>query len=79
MDAKQAGDRPGPEPSGGPGKAEIRLPGAQERQRILELGFSVWAFCALSGALEGGILDELATPQTPAQIRAANGPERPLP
>jgi SAM-dependent methyltransferase len=49
------------------------LAGAQERQRILELGLSVWAFSALAGAVEGGILDELATPQTPDQISARTG------
>ncbi len=64
----QAGHRPDPQSSGHAGKAEIRITGAQERQTILELGASVWAFSALAGALEGGILDELATLQTPAQI-----------
>jgi len=49
------------------------LAGAQERQRILELGLSVWAFSALAAAVEGGVLDELATPQTPAQISARTG------
>ncbi|HKS53100.1 MAG TPA: class I SAM-dependent methyltransferase [Pseudonocardiaceae bacterium] len=49
------------------------LPGAQERQRILELGLAVWAFSALAGAVEGGILDELATPQTPAQLSTRTG------
>src|SRR2546430_2195217 len=49
------------------------LPGAQERQRILELGSSVWAFSALAGAVEAGILDELATPRTPAEIGARTG------
>ncbi len=76
MDAQretQAGHRPGPESADGVGEAEIRLPGAQERQRILELGVSVWAFSALAGALEGGLLDELATPQTPAQISERTG------
>src|SRR5207248_6652183 len=48
------------------------LPGAQERQRVLELGSSVWAFSALAGAVEAGILDELATPHTPAEISAAD-------
>lgn len=52
---------------------EIRLPGAHERQRILELGESVWACSALAGALEGGILDELATPKTPSQISERTG------
>ncbi|MGH3787968.1 MAG: SAM-dependent methyltransferase [Pseudonocardiaceae bacterium] len=69
----QAGHRPGPESTGGVGEAEIRLAGAQERQKMLELGASVWAFCALAGALEGGLLDELATPQTPAQISERTG------
>ncbi len=76
MDAEhgtQAGHRPDPQPSGGVGEAEIVIPGAHERQRILELGASVWAFSALAGALEGGILDELATPQTPAQISERTG------
>lgn len=76
MDAehvKRAGHSSGPEPVGGIDTAEIRLPGAQERQRILELGASVWAFSALAGAFEGGILDELATPQTPAQIGERTG------
>ena len=76
MDAKhgkEADDRPGSEPSGETGTTEIRLPGAPERQRILDLGASVWAFSALAGALEGGILDELATPQTPAQISERTG------
>lgn len=49
------------------------LPGAEERQRIMELGLSVWAFSALAGAVEGGILGELATPQTPAQLSARTG------
>jgi SAM-dependent methyltransferase len=49
------------------------VPGAQERQRIMELGLSVWAFFALAGAAEGGILDELATPQTPDQLSARTG------
>src|SRR2546423_14384466 len=49
------------------------LPGAQERQRILELGSSVWAFSALAGAVEAGILDELATPRTPVEIGARTG------
>jgi SAM-dependent methyltransferase len=49
------------------------LSGAQERQRILELGSSVWAFSALAGAVEGGILEELATPHTPAEISARTG------
>src|SRR3712207_6116499 len=69
----QAGHRPGPESAGGVGEVEIRLAGTQERQRILELGASVWAFSALAGALEGGLLDELATPQTPAQISERTG------
>jgi hypothetical protein len=76
MDAKrgkQAGNRPGPESSSGVSAAEIRFPGAPERQRILDLGASVWAFSALAGALEGGILDELATPQTPAQTSERTG------
>lgn len=76
MDAehgKQAGDGPGPQPSGRVGEAQIGLPGAQERQRILELGVSVWAFSALAGALEAGILDELGTPQTAAQISERAG------
>lgn len=33
----------------------------------------MWAFSALAGALEGGILDELATPQTPTQISERTG------
>jgi SAM-dependent methyltransferase len=76
MDAacgKRAGHRSGAETPGGIGETEILLPGAQERQRILELGASVWAFSALAGALEGGILDELVTPQTPAQISDRTG------
>jgi SAM-dependent methyltransferase len=76
MDAahgSQAGHRPDPEVSDRTGDAGIRLPGAQERQRIFELGASVWAFSALAGALEGGILDELGTPQTPAQISERTG------
>lgn len=76
MDAQrrtQAGHRGGPESAGGIGEADIRLPGAQERQRILELGGSVWAFSALAGALESGLLDELAIPQTPAQISERTG------
>jgi hypothetical protein len=59
---KQAVDRPGSESPCETGTTEIRFPGAPERQRILDLGASVWAFSALAGALEGGILDELATP-----------------
>ena len=59
---RQTGDRPGSKPSGGTDTTEIRLPGAPERQRILDLGASVWAFSALASAFEGGILDELATP-----------------
>lgn len=51
----------------------MRIPGAGERERILELGESVWAFSALAGALEGGLLDELATPQTPSQISDRTG------
>lgn len=70
---KQAGHHTGLQPSGGVGKAEIRLPGPQERQRILELGASVWAFSALAGALESGILDEMGTPQTAAQISERTG------
>ncbi len=76
MDAplgRQTDHRPDPESSDRAGEAEIRLSGAQERQRILELGASVWAFSALEGAFEGGILDELATPHTPAQISARTG------
>lgn len=76
MDAQrrtQAGHRPGPESAAGVGEAEIQFPGAQERQRILELGASVWAFSALAAALEGGVLDELAIPQTPAQISERTG------
>jgi SAM-dependent methyltransferase len=69
----QVGPRPEPKPSSGLGEAEIQLPGAQERQKILELGASVWAFSALAGALDGGLLDELATPQTPAQISDRTG------
>lgn len=49
------------------------LPGAQERQRVLELGVAVWAFSALAGALEGGILDQLSTPQTPTQLSERTG------
>lgn len=71
MDAQHTGHHSGPEPSDGAGK--VGLPGAQERHRILELGVSLWAFSALAGALEGGILDELATPQTPAQISERTG------
>lgn len=56
-----------------PAGARPLLAGAQERQRILELGSSVWAFSALAAAVEGGILDELATPHTPAQISARTG------
>ncbi len=70
---KQAGHRPDAEPASGVGEAEIVLPGAQERQRILELGASVWASSALAGALEAGILDELASPQTAAQISERTG------
>ncbi len=76
MDAEpgaQAGHPRGRQPSGGAGGAEIGPPGAQERQRIHELGASVWAFSALAGALEGGILDELDTPHTAAQISARTG------
>jgi SAM-dependent methyltransferase len=76
MDAehrRQVSPRPEPKPSSGLGEAEILLSGAQERQKILELGASVWAFSALAGALEGGLLDELATPQTPAQISDRTG------
>ncbi|MGH8348864.1 MAG: class I SAM-dependent methyltransferase, partial [Pseudomonas sp.] len=73
MDAKHAGHRSGPEPSGAVGTAEGGFQGAQERQRILELGISLWAFSAVAGALEGGILDELATPQTPVQISERTG------
>lgn len=51
----------------------MRVPGAGERERILELWESVWAFSALAGALEGGILDELATPHTPSQISERTG------
>lgn len=57
---------------------QLLPPGAEERQRILELGLSVWAFSALAGAAEGGILDELATPQTPAQLSARTGASAPL-
>jgi SAM-dependent methyltransferase len=47
---------------------------AQEvRQRILELSTSVWAFAALSFALEAGILDELSTPTTAGQISHRTG------
>lgn len=56
-----------------PPGARPLLAGAQERQRILELGSSVWAFSALAAAVEGGLLGELATPQTPAQISARIG------
>jgi hypothetical protein len=56
------------EASGRAEDVEIRLIGARERQRIFELGASVWACSALAAALEGGLLDELDTPQTPAQI-----------
>lgn len=72
-DGEQPGHRSGLDASGGVSKAEIGFSGSQKRQRILELGFSVWAFAALTGALEGGILDELATPQTPAQISERTG------
>lgn len=47
---------------------EPSLQGGVERQRILELATSVWAFSALAGACEGGILDVLGTPKTAAQI-----------
>ena len=56
-----------------PAGARPVLAGAQARQRILELGSSVWAFSALAAAVEGGLLGELATPQTPAQISARTG------
>ncbi len=47
---------------------------AQEvRQRILELSTSVWAFAALSFALEAGVLDELSTPSTAGQISQRTG------
>jgi SAM-dependent methyltransferase len=47
---------------------------AQEvRQRILKLSTSVWAFAALSFALEAGILDELSTPTTAGQISHRTG------
>jgi SAM-dependent methyltransferase len=47
---------------------------AQEvRQRILELSTSVWAFAALSFALEAGIPDELSTPTTAGQISHRTG------
>ena len=43
------------------------------RQRILELSMSVWAFAALSFALEAGVLDELSTPSTVRQISQRTG------
>jgi SAM-dependent methyltransferase len=49
------------------------IPGAQERQQVMDLGLSVWAFSALAAAVEGGILDELAIAQTPAQLSAGTG------
>ena len=52
---------------------EIDSPGAQEGQRILELVSCVWAFSALSAALESGLLEGLDTPQTGAQISARTG------
>ncbi|MCA1706380.1 MAG: class I SAM-dependent methyltransferase, partial [Actinobacteria bacterium] len=70
---QQAGHRAGTEHSGQVTEAEVRLPGAQERQRILELGTSVWALSAFAGALEGGILNELTTPHTAAQISERTG------
>lgn len=49
-------------------------PGREEvRQRILELSISVWAFAAVSFALEAGILDELSTPSTAGQISQRTG------
>ncbi len=49
-------------------------PGPQEvRQRILELSMSVWAFAALSFALEAGVLDELSTPRTAGQVSQRTG------
>jgi len=47
---------------------------AQEvRQRILELSTSVWAFAALSFALEAGVLDEASKPSTATQISQRTG------
>jgi SAM-dependent methyltransferase len=43
------------------------------RQRILELTMYVWAFAALSFALEAGVLDELSTPSTARQIGQRTG------
>ena len=49
-------------------------PGREEvRQRILELSISVWAFAAVSFALEAGVLDELSTPSTAGQISQRTG------
>ncbi|MGH3767843.1 MAG: SAM-dependent methyltransferase [Pseudonocardiaceae bacterium] len=73
-----AGQGPNADPADRAGAAEIGLTGAQERQTILELGASVWAFSALAGALEGGILEELATPQTPVEISERTGAAAPL-
>lgn len=70
---KQVGHRPDPELTSRAGEAQIRISGAPERQKILDLGVSVWAWSALAGALEGGILDELATPRTAVQISERTG------
>jgi 2-polyprenyl-3-methyl-5-hydroxy-6-metoxy-1,4-benzoquinol methylase len=52
----------------------MRMGQAQEvRQRILELSTSVWAFGALSFALEAGVLDKLSTPSTAGQISHRTG------
>ena len=61
---RRAGPGDGPEPV-----SKTVSPGPQEvRQRILELSTSVWAFAALSFALETGILDEVSAPSTAGQI-----------
>ncbi len=61
--------RAGPEPV-----SKTVSPGPQEvRQRILELSTSVWAFAALSFALETGVLDEVSAPSTAGQISQRTG------
>jgi SAM-dependent methyltransferase len=68
-DGKRAGPDDDPTPVSG-----AASPGPQEvRQRILELSTSVWAFAALSFALEAGILDEHSTPRTAGQISQRTG------
>jgi predicted O-methyltransferase YrrM len=48
-------------------------PGQQARRVIDELSSSVWAFAALTAALEAGLLDQLADPQELGAISAHAG------